>query len=206
MKATTHPALKQLVVFPTRLLLQRSRNAIHYADGQQCCGSYGERYDTLLSRRRLPQSGCEYLLLIGISHAIRDAYCFLSNNHNGVSNRDEIILVGFSRGTFTVRCLAEFVSLVGLLRRKALLFLPVSFEDWVKGNEESLNERLKDTNGEDGLFYANPKIKVLAEWDSVDTLGILISTKVDCNDVWRHKLCPNRSNTRFFLYFWARED
>ena len=106
---------------------------------------------------------------LGISHAIRDAYCFLSNNYNGRSNRDEIILVGFSRGAFTVRCLAQFISRVGLLARNALPFLPVFFGDWVRGDDESLNKRL---DGAGGLFYNDPKIKVLAEWDPVDRLGI----------------------------------
>lgn len=114
---------------------------------------------------------------LGISHVIRDAYCFLSNNYNGVSNKDEIILVGFSRGAFTVRCLAEFISRVGLLRRKALPFLPVFFDDWVRGDDKSLEKRLEGTKPKDeddpiGLFYDDVKIKVLAEWDPVDTLGI----------------------------------
>lgn len=114
---------------------------------------------------------------LGISHVIRDAYCFLSNNYNGVSNKDEIILLGFSRGAFTVRCLAEFISRVGLLRRKALPFLPVFFDDWVRGDDESLDKRLEGTRPEDpddpiGLFYDDVDIKVLAEWDPVDTLGI----------------------------------
>lgn len=112
---------------------------------------------------------------LGISHAIRDAYCFHSNNYNGISTKDEIILVGFSRGAFTVRCLAEFISRVGLLRRKALPFLPVFFEDWVKGDDKSLDQRLQNTTGTEeklGLFYDDLKIKVLAEWDPVDTLGI----------------------------------
>ncbi|KAG8157021.1 hypothetical protein KVR01_013011 [Diaporthe batatas] len=105
----------------------------------------------------------------GISHVIRDAYCFLSNNYNGRSNKDEIILVGFSRGAFTVRCLAKFISDVGLLRRSALPFLPVLYEDWVNNDEESLYQRLK---GAEDQFYENVKIKVLAEWDPVDTLGV----------------------------------
>lgn len=111
-------------------------------------------------------------MTLGISHVIRDAYCFLSNNYNGVSNKDEIILVGFSRGAFTVRCLAAFISSVGLLRRNALPFLPLLYEGWVRGDTRSLMYRLRGSDEHPGLFYDDVKIKVLAEWDPVDTLGI----------------------------------
>jgi uncharacterized protein (DUF2235 family) len=106
---------------------------------------------------------------LGISHVIRDAYCFISNNYNGFACEDEIILVGFSRGAFTVRCLAEFISRVGLLRRRALPLLPVLFEDWVTGKDELLERRMEKMNE---LFLPKPTIKILAEWDPVDTLGI----------------------------------
>lgn len=76
--------------------------------------------------------------------------------------------MGFSRGAFAVRCLAQFISDVGLLRRRALPFLPVLFEDWVQG-DGSLRGKIASL---DNFFYCPPEIKILAEWDPVGTLGI----------------------------------
>ncbi|OTB04695.1 hypothetical protein M426DRAFT_261650 [Hypoxylon sp. CI-4A] len=69
----------------------------------------------------------------GIENDILEAYCFLCNNYNFAALKDEIILVGFSRGAYTVRCLADFISKFGLLRRKNLTFLNDLFHRWTKG-------------------------------------------------------------------------
>ncbi|KAI3538699.1 hypothetical protein CABS02_11663 [Colletotrichum abscissum] len=45
----------------------------------------------------------------GLTSNILNAYCFICNNFNFASGLDEIILTGFSRGAFTVRCLANFI-------------------------------------------------------------------------------------------------
>ncbi|KAK7935985.1 hypothetical protein PG985_001480 [Apiospora marii] len=66
----------------------------------------------------------------GLSGNLLDAYCFLCNNYNASSVLDEIILAGFSRGAFTVRCLARFVNDVGLLRRSGLAFLQTVYKLW----------------------------------------------------------------------------
>jgi len=95
---------------------------------------------------------------------ILNAYCFLCNNYNFGSWQDEIILAGFSRGAFTVRCLAHFINTVGLLRRKGLVFLPTLFQLWRENKQGELKELAENLNN----FRAHPvKIKVLAEWDTV---------------------------------------
>ena len=71
------------------------------------------------------------------------AYCFISNNYNFLSKKDEIILVGFSQGAFTVRCLASFISEVGLLRRIEVPYLRLFFQDWLQGKTESLQQKIK---------------------------------------------------------------
>lgn len=71
-----------------------------------------------------------YGLVAGIAGNILNAYYFLCLNYNFRDRKDEIVLVGFSHGAYTVRCLASFISCVGLIRRKTLAFLPELFKGW----------------------------------------------------------------------------
>lgn len=43
---------------------------------------------------------------------------------------------------------AKFISRVGLLRRNALPVLPVFFEDWIRGDENALDQKSNGTNGQ----------------------------------------------------------
>lgn len=98
---------------------------------------------------------------------ILNAYCFLCNNYNFGAQNDEIILIGFSRGAFTVRCLADFISQVGLLQRKTLPFLSVLFQRWMDAKEEADRETMKaEIRKMQQTFSVPVKITVLAEWDT----------------------------------------
>lgn len=64
---------------------------------------------------------------IGISENIREAYAFIASNYQA---GDEIFLLGFSRGAYTARSIASFITSIGLLSRVGMLdFYPI-FEDW----------------------------------------------------------------------------
>ncbi|RSL84188.1 hypothetical protein CEP52_016510 [Fusarium oligoseptatum] len=108
----------------------------------------------------------------GLEENILSAYCFLSNNYNFAASQDEIILVGYSRGAFTVRCLADFISQVGLLRRKTLPFLSALFKRWTEAKSPEQRSTMKtDIRKVDPNFSLPVKIKVLAEWDPVSAMG-----------------------------------
>jgi uncharacterized protein (DUF2235 family) len=53
----------------------------------------------------------------GLDENIREAYAFISKNW---TKGDDIMLVGFSRGAFTARRLADFISNVGLLTNSGM--------------------------------------------------------------------------------------
>lgn len=110
--------------------------------------------------------------MTGLEDDILGAYCFLCNNFNFASRKDEIILVGYSRGAFTVRCLANFISCVGLLRRKNLPFLYSLFNEWAQaGNAgETAILRKKIEKIPEFSHCINVEIKVLAEWDTVSSM------------------------------------
>ncbi|KAI1733537.1 hypothetical protein F4680DRAFT_441316 [Xylaria scruposa] len=103
----------------------------------------------------------------GFTGTVLNAYCFISNNYNGSSLRDEIILVGYSRGAFAMRCLAQFISDVGLLRRIGLPLLGMFWKLWLTGKQLEWDTK---RNHFASLFFLEAKIKILAEWDPVKSL------------------------------------
>ncbi len=61
-----------------------------------------------------------------ISEHIREAYAFVANNfdpanqsdlQNATVPIDEIVVLGFSRGSYTARCIADLISAIGLLTK-----------------------------------------------------------------------------------------
>ena len=132
---------------------------------------------------------------IGITANILSAYCFLCNNYNFLSKEDEIILVGYSRGAFTVRCLAAFVSDVGLLRRKYLPFLQIIFNRWLKNDNEreKLRTDIRDFSNGKEYFSQEVVIEVLAEWDTVSAMGSL-----KYSFIGKSKIVPYAVRNAFF--------
>lgn len=137
----------------------------------------------------------------GISSKIRNAYSFISHNYNFEKPGDQIVLVGFSRGAFTVQCLANLVNQIGLLKKTSLGFLRGLYKLWARqeqtvysgfsGSSEPrvklgvhLNDELENIGRVHGImtgersFRLPPRevnVEVLAVWDTVSSLGMPIS-------------------------------
>ncbi len=71
----------------------------------------------------------------GITENIREAYAFVANNFwpltQGEVNdpsvpMDEIVILGFSRGAYTARAIADLISTIGLLTYVYFLASPAS--------------------------------------------------------------------------------
>jgi uncharacterized protein (DUF2235 family) len=109
----------------------------------------------------------------GLSIKIRNAYSFLSHNYNFEKRHDEIILAGFSRGAFTVQCLASFISQTGLLEKQHLYYLGGLFTLWenqeLPGARDRLNEEVKKLK--DNGLLRDVTITALAVWDTVAAYG-----------------------------------
>ncbi|NUN66473.1 DUF2235 domain-containing protein [Pseudanabaena biceps] len=104
----------------------------------------------------------------GIQRKIESAYRFLSLNYQ---EGDEIYLFGFSRGAYTVRCLAGFIYCSGLLIRQYVRKTSQAYELY-RDRADS-----KKPSGEEAVkFRANygsrPPIRALCCWDTVGALGI----------------------------------
>ncbi len=68
----------------------------------------------------------------GLGQNIQDGYRFLANNH--CDPDDEIYIFGFSRGAFTARSLAGFISASGLVHKQKMDELPLAWESHPSSN------------------------------------------------------------------------
>jgi hypothetical protein len=153
----------------------------------------------------LPQIPCRKeistAIKTGIENNIREAYSFLCLNYR--NDEDEIILIGFSRGAFTVRALAFLINQVGLLKREGIRFLHDVFEAW---SEQSCKNDLLDSVMEKvewlKLRHYPVKIQACAVWDTVAALGrgrldFVDETIPACVEQTIHALALNEERSQF---------
>lgn len=69
----------------------------------------------------------------GLSEHIREAYAFIANNW---TPGDEIFLLGFSRGAFTARKVADLIGVVGLLTKAGMGDFYAVFQDYQNSWDE----------------------------------------------------------------------
>jgi uncharacterized protein (DUF2235 family) len=81
---------------------------------------------------------------IGLDNNIKDAFTFICQNYDFSGQRDDIILIGFSRGAFTARCVASMINRIGLLTPAGLYHLPKLYEYWSKQTVEELADEAPD--------------------------------------------------------------
>ena len=104
----------------------------------------------------------------GIDQKIKTAYRFLSLNYE---KGDEIYLFGFSRGAYTVRCLAGFINCSGLLNRQYVRKTPEAYTFYRDrdpstrpGSDRAIQFRKN--------YGDRVPIQALCCWDTVGALGI----------------------------------
>lgn len=102
----------------------------------------------------------------GVDENIRSAYMFIAQNY---VPGDQIFLFGFSRGAFTARSLAGFISACGILKRQRLGDL-LSAWDYYRSppphSPEAFQKAYKTDN------HLGARISFLGVWDTVGALGI----------------------------------
>jgi uncharacterized protein (DUF2235 family) len=104
----------------------------------------------------------------GIDQKIKSAYRFLCLNYE---EGDEIYLFGFSRGAYTVRCLAGFIYCSGLVKRQYLRKTPAAYKfyrdrDPATSPSSDRAIQFRQTYGD------RVHIRALCCWDTVGALGI----------------------------------
>ncbi|KAL2167332.1 hypothetical protein VTG60DRAFT_1402 [Thermothelomyces hinnuleus] len=97
----------------------------------------------------------------------RVLYNFVCTNY---VDGDAIILIGYSRGAFTARSLADLITSIGLLTPEGLDHLCAVFDDYENMGTETAQLGFTRNTYHDGV--TDIKIKAVAVWDTVGALGI----------------------------------
>ena len=113
---------------------------------------------------------------IGIDKEVTDAYEWLIEHYE---TEAQLFIFGFSRGAFTARSLAGFISKCGLLQAGSPVSIRQMFERYRKGTAISILQLAKapesDLSEEDKLIksYSQPiPIWLQGVWDTVGALGV----------------------------------
>lgn len=141
----------------------------------------------------------------GLGIHIKDAYRFLMQNyHEG----DRICLLGFSRGAYTVRCLAGMLHKVGLLpahNRAQVEFAYRFYKDDSKAGWE-MSAGFKKT------FCTDVTVHFLGVWDCVASVGFiprkLPFSKTPTRSIryFRHAMALDEHRAKFKVLQWQHDD
>lgn len=103
----------------------------------------------------------------GIEENVRSIYRFILYNY---LDGDELYMFGFSRGAFTVRTLAGFMNLVGLVQKDDDYYLPevyACYESQATPDSEHWKRAFHRVRG----TLPCPPIRFVGAWDTVGALG-----------------------------------
>jgi uncharacterized protein (DUF2235 family) len=104
----------------------------------------------------------------GIENNIRELYRFILYNY---VEGDEIYFFGFSRGAFTVRTLAGFMNMIGLVEKSDDFFIPELYALYQDGKTMDSPEATQRLRHMEGARRACPPITFIGVWDTVGALG-----------------------------------
>lgn len=95
-------------------------------------------------------------------------YDFISNNYEA---GDELLFFGFSRGAFTVRCVASLVAEVGIL---SAINMPNFADMWNAYRSRPTDQPFRDTTwhktNKKAFGFKDVEVKVVGVWDTVAAL------------------------------------
>ncbi|EPC04090.1 hypothetical protein L861_01925 [Litchfieldella anticariensis FP35 = DSM 16096] len=145
----------------SRLIKDDETQLTHYEPGVgsfPAPGRWGPRMGITLGK----------LFGYGITQNIENSYRFLMKHYQP---GDRIFLFGFSRGAYTVRCLAGMLYKCGLLYSFMNDMVPYTSRLYLEKNNEAAAEGYKN-------LYGRPcPVHLVGIWDTVDSLGYLYTKR-----------------------------
>ncbi|CZR66487.1 uncharacterized protein PAC_16388 [Phialocephala subalpina] len=138
----------------------------------------------------------------GLGIHIRDAYAFLMQNYR---EGDRICLLGFSRGAYTVRCLAGMLHKVGLLpanNRQQISFAYRFYKDDSKEGWK-MSAEFKRT------FCTNVNVYFVGVWDCVASVGFIprklpfSRSATNAIGYFRHAMALDEHRAKFKVCRWT---
>jgi len=106
---------------------------------------------------------------LGIMKNIQDGYRFIVQNYNP---GDQIFLIGFSRGAYTVRCLNGLINNCGILVRPKANLIPQAFRMYKKRNTPPSSPQAGDWREANAYGRPRSAVDFIGVWDTVGALGV----------------------------------
>ncbi|MBB4003799.1 DUF2235 domain-containing protein [Aurantimonas endophytica] len=167
-------------------------------------GNSGDMQQIVLYLRGVGSTGTQIQRLLagatgaGVEDNIRSAYMFLAQNYRPARKEggkdvaaDEIFLFGFSRGAFSARSLAGFISSAGLLKRQRLADLPAAWAYYRRVGPRSSKDFCAVAGSD---CHHDPEITFVGVWDTVGALGIpksIVGLQIDASHEF-HDTTPSK--------------
>lgn len=141
----------------------------------------------------------------GLGTHVKDAYRFIMENY---TEGDKICLLGFSRGAYTVRCLAGMLHKVGLLPRHNRAQVAFAYRFYRNDTAEGwkMSAQFKKT------FCTNVQVHFVGLWDCVASVGFIPRTlpfsKTPTNTIrhFRHAMALDEHRAKFKVCQWQHQD
>ncbi|RDL35486.1 Uncharacterized protein BP5553_07417 [Venustampulla echinocandica] len=141
----------------------------------------------------------------GLGIHVKDAYRFLMQNYR---EGDKICLLGFSRGSYTVRCLAGMLHKVGLLPAHNSAQVSFAYSFYKNDTPEGwkLSAEFKRT------FCTNVLVYFVGVWDCVASVGfiprMLPFSKTPTNTIhyFRHAMALDEHRAKFKVCQWQHQE
>ena len=108
----------------------------------------------------------------GLHKNILDGYRYLVQNY---SPGDEIYVIGFSRGAYTVRSLCGLINNCGILKRPDARLIQAAFEIYKRSGKKFHPEGAGSIAFRQQHSHTNRTIRFAGVWDTVGAMGIPIS-------------------------------
>jgi len=108
----------------------------------------------------------------GLHKNIMDDYRYIVQNY---APGDEIYLLGFSRGAYTVRCLCGLINNCGILKRPDAALIQTAFDHYKKPSAAYAPRGAKSVEFREQHSHPSREVKFVGVWDTVGAMGIPIS-------------------------------
>tara|TARA_R110000824_G_scaffold52692_4_gene146093 strand:- start:23065 stop:24099 length:1035 start_codon:yes stop_codon:yes gene_type:complete len=108
----------------------------------------------------------------GLHKNILDDYRYIVQNY---SPGDELFFFGFSRGSYTIRCLCGLINNCGILKRPDAALIQAAFEHYKKPGPAHAPEGERSLEFRKLYAHKSRAIKFVGVWDTVGAMGIPIS-------------------------------
>ncbi|HEY7776604.1 MAG TPA: DUF2235 domain-containing protein [Kineobactrum sp.] len=106
---------------------------------------------------------------LGMMKNIQDGYRFIVQNYKP---GDRLFLFGFSRGAYTVRCLAGMLNNCGILKREQAGRIPEAFDLYKRRNAKPGSEAAQQWRQAHAVEGRRALVDFIGVWDTVRALGI----------------------------------